>query len=102
MPSPIQRRANDAFSPSVKDERAKMASGGSRSPQEAEREELRSKATQVASVGATKTGLADDDDVRERSHKAGCETSCNPLRDVKIWVCPRNILGIWPLEGITV
>jgi hypothetical protein len=94
MPSPIQRRANNAFSPSAKDERAKMASGGSRSPQEAEHEELRSKATQVASVGATKTGLADDDDVRERSHEAECVYSCNPLRNIEIRVYPGYIPGI--------
>jgi hypothetical protein len=41
----------------------------------------------------TETGLASDD-VRGRSHKAECESSCNPLRDVKIQVGPENILGI--------
>ena len=41
----------------------------------------------------SKAGLASDD-VRVRSHKTECESSCNPLHGVKVRVCPGNILGI--------
>ena len=39
------------------------------------------------------------DDFYDRAHWVECESSCNPLCDVKIWVCPRTISRNLAIKG---
>ena len=78
-----------------------MASGAWQRPQDVRHEELWSGATDMALAVTLKTTLEGGDGC-DRAHEAERESSSNPLHDVKIRLCPRNILRIFPWRGITV